>query len=555
MAPSFKKAEFKRKVTLECPNCLTREEKLEHSAYKELRTASELVVSLREAKHALKTALKSALGKNDELYSRFVACAHSLKDETKRRKAAEEELTRARTEAVLVNKRLSHSQAEFDSLEQELQRVKSLREKPDNFERTAELEASVHSLRRELESLREQLENQLQFSERTQLKITKYCSFISTKLNELPDYLELFKGRFPGNFTAPIDEESVLKLLQFIADLLIFEAENPLLDRKVCERELENGFYSEDTLTQPLKSPSKSVQTPSEKGTNTYEAVQDKPYTALSIPSGEALRTPSLGRDCEFTDVNTRNYDAPKASTDAFNRPNLYVRRMADHRSFSDESGLNDTSGLIEVLSFQSEKLSKLNLQIAETMASSRTLLNTSRTQGNGRYVTAYSTRLSSPKAFGVDSGIGVKKSNFLDEESLLTERKPKVPELVFTNTIETKSDNEPHSPPSVQSPYFKAPDLSKPTKALPEAADSPEITRKTRRDTHLSPNESQRTRIRSPPVPRVANLRPKASVQKPADKVERPLKTMPVLYKKDGWSSVSEFFGLCEDDEKAKGT
>mmetsp|Transcript_968 Transcript_968/g.2356 ORF Transcript_968/g.2356 Transcript_968/m.2356 type:complete len:550 (-) Transcript_968:3174-4823(-) len=537
MAHSCKKCEARHRSPLECADCLSRRETAEHSALKELRTASELIVSLREEKHALKGALQSALSKNDELYDKVLTSNHSLKEEVRRRKAAEEELKKARSEIAHFDKKLTEAKILIESKEQELQRMERMVEISSKEGQLTNLEATNRSLKNEIREMRSELESRFQFSERTQHKISKYCCFISNKLNEVPDFLALFKGRFknPEDFRGIEDEEGVLKILQFLADLLMYEAQKPRSRLKDYYSDEEVEVYQEEPTSWQYKSINKSIQTQSEKATNTYETAPVTPYAMLSQASsrGEMKKTPSLGRDSSFTYLYKQPYETPKA----YKEPSF--------KETSYNTGLSDTSGLIEVLSFQNEKLNRLNQQIAETMASSRTLLNTSRALD--------SRARSAARVFKHEEVVH-------DDESLPTERRMTkalserdlgIPMIIETKAISgMQAPENLKSPTAQKSPYEKSTKLpnpfASPKNEIKPAPSEEELPGKT--EFLQSPKSTSTVRMRSPNSGR-SIIKPGAKKVPPIK--EKILKTMPVLHKNDGWGSVKEFFGRSDDDEK----
>lgn len=519
MAFSCKRCSVRHKAVIECPDCLSQRDPTEFSALKELRTASDLIASLREEKNALKVALRTALNKNEELHDKTTANSLALKDEIRRRKAVESEFNRAKAEFAHFDLKVSESKALLQSREQELQRLEHLMEVANTEVRGSSLEAANRTLKAQVKQLKQQLEERMQVTQRTRRRIDKYCSFINAKLHELPDYLILFRGRFKrsDDMKALDDEENILKVLQFLADLLMYEAQKPRPSRKDRRYDEEVSNSREESTPWQQKSVSKSIQTQSDKATSTSVSPPITPYATslpfgsspMSLPrfKGDDLRTSILGRDSAVSYL-YRHSETPKAQESPFKEATY-------------SAGLSDTSSLIEALSFQNEKLNKLNQQIAETMASSRNLLNTSRNFDNRSVLPNHENRLQE------DLSSPSEQRHFTAERAQVTAGGTQ--DILGIAVTETLSEGK----VTMQT----ASDLKSDTTEI----ELPGVTE------FLQPQKTDLSGSAKPSKPIKSNSKPGSKI--PATK-PRVLKTMPVLHKSDGWKSVKEFFGRSEDED-----
>jgi hypothetical protein len=536
MAYYAKKHESRHRTHTDCPDCLSRKDNLEGTGHKELRTASDLIAGLREDKHALKDALQAALSKNEELYDKVMNLSNDMKEERRKRKAADDELKKARGEVALFDRKVAETKDLLKSREQELvrlERLVDLNSAESNY--TGNLEAANRSLKAQVTELRTELEERERSPERSSRKVAKYSSFICNKLNDLPDYFGLFRGRFKSydEFT----EGGLLKTLQFLADLLMFEAQKP--GRKVAE-----DYSDEEVETAShYRSYDKSMQTQADKATSTQ--VPPRPLTR-----GDKPISPSIGRDSSYTYA----YETPK---------HLKEAAMKDTSLYS--GALRDSTGLIEVLSFQNEKLNRLNQQIAETMASSRTLLNTSGTfDSRARSSTNAFKRDSREPSYQVQTGhteesfTGTRRDakafheddyeSYDGPSKLHTEQADRFPVSVETRAVSASETQDTLRSPTTaaKSPYSKPSNLPKPSGNTAEPG-SAELELPGKTEFLKSPSDKAGPRAKSP---NGGVTTAKTAEKKPVKK-ERVLKTMPVMHRSDGWGSVGEFFGRSEDDKK----
>jgi hypothetical protein len=471
------------------------------------------MAGLREEKQALKDALQAALSKNEELYDNVVNLSNDMKEERRKRKAVTDELKKARGEVAQFDRRVAETKDLLESREEELvrlERLVDLNSRDSNY--TANLEATNRSLKAQVTELRTELEERERSREQGSHKVAKYTSFICNKLNDLPDYFALFRGRFKSydEFT----EGGLLKVLQFLADLLMFE------DQKHGGRGTEDYSDEEGEAASQYRSYDKSMQTQAEKATGTQ--APPRPLTR-----GDKQITPSLGRDsaCFYA------YETPR---------NLKETAMKDTSLYS--GALRDTSGLIEVLSFQNEKLNRLNQQIAETMASSRTLLNTSSTfDSRGRV---------SSRAFRRDAE-ALHDDNYETYDGptkLHTEQANRVPVVIETRALSASETSDTLRSPATaaRTPYTNPSSLPKPSVSTADP-DSAELELPGKTEFLKSPSDKAGPRAKSP-----NGGKPTAkTVEKKPVKKERVLKTMPLIHRSDGWGSVKEFFGRSEEDKK----
>lgn len=358
-----------------CPDCTFQRLTMEHTVIKELESASDLIASLRSAKRSLKESLQTAFDKCEDMNSKLANSTHSLKSEIKRRKAAENELKAARSQISDLDKQLSECKALMSSREAEAKRLER-KEKGNREACIANLEASIRDLKAEANGLRQSQEEHTRFVDDVKEQIGKYSSFIGSKLAKLPEYDSIFKGRFKSldELNALEDKRSLIKVLKFLGDLIFFETRNRLtpLKREQCSQALETSY--DEASGAHLRSFDKSNQTLSDKATDTLTKEELlKELKPLSSPKPRP-RPISFDKDSSFSKVYKPPYSSPKAA-----------RTQSLLRETSFDVGLNDTSGLIDALSMQNDKLSRLNQQIAETMASSRNLLNSSLTLDHSR--------------------------------------------------------------------------------------------------------------------------------------------------------------------------
>jgi hypothetical protein len=618
MAYSCKKCQARHKAVPECPNCLTRREAIEHTAFKELRIASGLVVNLREEKHTLNEALQGAISKNDELYDRMVSCSQALKEEVRRRRAAEEELKTSKAEVVLSGRKVIETEALLSSRERELERLERFVEMNSRDSQIAYLETSNRKLKAKLDEARSKIEDKERFNEQALQKISKYCNFISAKLTDLPDFLALFRGRFKSLEDFRVhDHQDVLKVLRFLADLLVYEAQKAKATAEYSEVELDH----EQFMSSHCRSSDRSMQMQSEKATNTPDSMSPTPFHALSKaalrnerpqretptsyparsqtnyrsqtpPAYPGLSSPREEPQCYQGVPRTSNrLELPRPSTSQSNSkadyPTTYlamsqpVSRGAKHEtpslgrdsSFpnlykdSEEScetpkgfragkdipcreELSGTSGLIEVISLQNEQLNRLNQQIAETMLSSRTLLSTPRAvEGRTRSAVRLSRK---PEETSEDHGTAEGPRTL---KKVLSESDLSTPLITKPKAANAAEPNQLGSPRAAKPPAnLKASTLlrarSKPAENKPDVSEQalPTKTEFLKADTG-----SLSERVLSP----VASLRtPHARAglsKRPVEMKEKVLKTMPILHRSDGWTSVGEYFKHSDDDEKRR--
>lgn len=165
----------------------------------------QLIQSLRSDKQALKEALRTAIGKRDELGTKVQTLQSALALETKR-------VQHFRLE-------LSHSEKVISELSRELQDRAALQQ---------HLQAEVDSLRMQDQRKHRRCQSEVAGQE-LQHEIGKYGNFAGAKLGEVPELQALFRGRARsvkyfgevverGNYA-----QGFLTLLQFICDVLVFE--------------------------------------------------------------------------------------------------------------------------------------------------------------------------------------------------------------------------------------------------------------------------------------------------------------------------------------------
>mmetsp|Transcript_27255 Transcript_27255/g.48968 ORF Transcript_27255/g.48968 Transcript_27255/m.48968 type:complete len:492 (+) Transcript_27255:204-1679(+) len=377
MAHSHKKSATRVKsLGKKCSECVNRKLTIEHSAMKELEFTTELIAGLRAEKRSLKETLQSALARCEELNEKLSGINHTLHTEVKRRKAAEEELKTSRSENASLDRRLSECKLLLESRDSELQRLERMADKGSRETHSSSLESFNRSLKTEIGDLRQEQEANSKFVAEVRSQIEMFSSFILSKMHDIPEYNKIFKDRFRSydELKAPDENVSLLKVLQFLKDLLIFEAQNRLKPKK--KEQIIQAYEPEDFSAVHNRSFDKSMQTQAEKATNTVEAeVKVKNFSMIS-PIKPKPRPISIEKDNSFS---RSLYKPPFSSPKTLKSPHA-------HKEASFDAGLSDTSGLIDALSMQNDKLSKLNQQIAETMASSRNLLNTSITLDSSRY-------------------------------------------------------------------------------------------------------------------------------------------------------------------------
>jgi hypothetical protein len=309
----------------------------------------------------LKAALKAALSRTDDYSGQVVTSSRTLQLETKRRKAVEEELNAVTAENSELHRHLTEAREQLRDRAGEVQRLEREARKEDYI---ATIETLNRSLKTEITELMKEQEESDRFTAEVRSHVEECSSFISRGLHDLPDYFAMFKGRFRGKeeLVSLDGTDNLLKVLQFLRDLLIFEAKRRMKDTRLLVSQ-DVDLPIEQLHSTPAKSLDKSMQTVFEKGTSTGEVM----YRRVTPPALSVVRPKSRVLDFNReTSLLTayRPYGSPLMSSSM-------------RRDTSLEGGLN-SSDLIGALSVQSDKLSQLNQQITETMTSSRNLLNSS---------------------------------------------------------------------------------------------------------------------------------------------------------------------------------
>lgn len=165
----------------------------------------QLMQSLRSDKQALKEALRTAIGKRDELGGKVQSLQAALAVESKR-------VQHLRLE-------LSHSEKVISELSREMQERAALQ---------LQLQAEVDNFRSQDQRRHRRCQSEVAGAE-LQHEIGKYGNFMGAKLGEVPELQALFRGRARSvrYFSEVLERgayaQGFLTLLQFICDVLVFE--------------------------------------------------------------------------------------------------------------------------------------------------------------------------------------------------------------------------------------------------------------------------------------------------------------------------------------------
>ena len=185
-----------------------------------------LVNTLKSDKQALKDALRTAIGKRDELSLRLQSVQSSVSQEAKKTQMCEMELTHAQQVIAHLSRELEERSAKIeqmtgdrDMLLRENEALKmelsQLRHHPDPKRSTKHVRTAS-----EVASLK---------PSDTLHEIGKYGNFIVAKLGQVPELQALFRGRayntryFQDIIQKGAFAEGFLTMLQFISDILVFE--------------------------------------------------------------------------------------------------------------------------------------------------------------------------------------------------------------------------------------------------------------------------------------------------------------------------------------------
>jgi hypothetical protein len=617
MAYSFKKCEARHKAVLECTNCLTRREAIEHTAFKELRIASDLVVTLRQEKRTLNEALQGAISKNDELYDNMLSCSQALKEEVRRRRAAEEELKKSKAEAVLSDRTVIETKALLSSRERELERFERFVEMNSRDTQIANLETSNLKLKAKLDEARGEIEDKERFGEQTLQKINKYCSFISARLTDLPDFHALFRGRFksPEDFRVD-DYQDILKVLRFVADLLDYEAQKAKSTAEYSEVEFDHKHFTSSRC----QSSERSMLMQSEKATNTPDSAYPKPLHAWSpkalTDEGSQRETPTSYPARSQTNYRSQTPPAypglsshreepqcyqgvprtsnrlelPRPSTSQSNSkgeyPSTYlamsqsVSRGAKHETPSlgrDSSFTNlyKDSGAEELCEtpkgFKVGRDTSFREELSDTSGLIEVIsLQNEQLNRLNRQITetmlSSKTLLSTPRGVEGRTRSAVRVFRKPEEtedhgtaegprtlKKVLSERD--IPITLGPKAATAAEPNQLGSPRAAKPPAnLKASTLMRAmSKPAENRLDVPEQELPGKTEFLKAGKGSLSERVMSP----VASLRaPNARAglsRRPAEMKEKVLKTMPILHPSDGWTSVGEYFKHSDDDENRR--
>lgn len=189
-----------------------------------------VIQSLRSDKQALKEALRTAIGKRDELGSRVQTLQTALAQETKK-------IQHLRLE-------LSHSEKVISELSRELQERAVLQE---------QLQTEIEGFRNSKEQRRHRRGQSEMVGSELQHEVAKYGNFVGVKLGEVPELNALFRGRARSvSYFGEVIErgsyaQGFLTLLQFICDVLVFETHR----RKGCTSPKDSFAFQSTPSSNP----------------------------------------------------------------------------------------------------------------------------------------------------------------------------------------------------------------------------------------------------------------------------------------------------------------
>jgi len=289
------------------------------------------IADLKTDKEALKSALKAALLKRDELLERLESFKETARLHIEKRRQLEiENLQLKRDNGELVRK--------AEAYRREVQKLASAREGE---------QLEVRELIEKAKGLEEVQRQRMDRSEyAVDGDLQKYAQFMLEKLETQPELLSLFRGRVSTlrQFWASLQNgkyaECLLKCFQFVSDLLVYRSHN-------------------EEKRSRVDSPSKSVscQTLCDQGTNTQQS------------EGVQERTPRFPAD----------WEAKKPANDPSSRllspRSLHSASVYSPKAYRSEDGyaklMDESEHLLSSLHYQSDRLVKLNSQLQQTMQSS----------------------------------------------------------------------------------------------------------------------------------------------------------------------------------------
>lgn len=292
------------------------------------------IADLKNDKEALKSALKAALIKRDELLERLESYEETIQVHLEKRRQLEVENVQLRRDNGELVRKAEGYRKEVQKLasarEEEQQEVRELIEKAKGLE-------EVQAKRQRIDRNESALDGDLQ----------KYAQFMLEKLETQSELLSLFRGRvgtlrqFWTSLQNGKYSECLLKCFQFVSDLLVYRSHN-------------------EGQASPSDSPSKSVscQTLCDQGTNTRQSEHVQGRTPRFPATWEAPTKPAI--DPSYRLMSPRSvYSDPMLSPKAYRSEDGYAKLM------------DESENLLSSLHYQSDRLVKLNSQLQQTMQSS----------------------------------------------------------------------------------------------------------------------------------------------------------------------------------------
>jgi hypothetical protein len=323
----------------------------EHETALELERASLTISDLRTAKDRLKKALSQSASKVDTLETSLKSLKAELEAERRRYKAQTDQLKRSQLERLKLERQLTEKGQELDRQETRLSKY------------TDAGDSSLDAVTPELEAA-----------------LKDQTDFVVSQVHGVHELYLLYKERVrcsrlfkesiaAGNYAVPL-----LQTLQLIGDFIPTRAVQTPSSKKSL------GRMTPSSWTKLLD---KVIQTNSEKSTNTSTAIptpyctppphNTKPEELLvmSHPTkSDSHRLVKASLDFEEMGISSSIEDDPRELSLNSSPKVSFTGKPVEG------GGISESEKLLSVLSSQNQKLMRLNQQICETMASSKSTLN-----------------------------------------------------------------------------------------------------------------------------------------------------------------------------------
>jgi hypothetical protein len=314
----------------------------------ELERASLTISDLRSAKDKLKIAFIQSASKVDTLESALKSLRGELEAERRRSKAQADQLKRSQLERLKLERQLTEKGQELDRQETRLSRYTG--------------DTSLDEVSAELE-----------------VALKKQTDLVISQVHGVHELYLLYKERVrcsrlfkesiaAGNYAVPL-----LQTLQLIGDFILTRAVQTPSSKSL-------GKMPPSSWTKLLD---KVIQTSSDKSTNTSTAVPTPYWTSPphnTTPEALlAMRYPTKSESHRLIKASLDFEQMGSSSSIEDGHRELSIN-SSPKVSFTEKpverGGISESEKLLSVLSSQNQKLKRLNQQICETMASSKSGLN-----------------------------------------------------------------------------------------------------------------------------------------------------------------------------------